>query len=114
MPSAAAPVARLNPLLIIGTTVGVGAFFFLGIAAAVRAQFRPVAMGRETLVGKTGVVRQPLQPGGIVHIEGEEWTAETATGEVLPSGTPVRVVSVDGLRLLVEDRGDRAACSAVV
>jgi len=109
MPSAAAPVARLNPLLIIGTTVGVGAFFFLGIAAAVRAQFRPVAMGRETLVGKTGVVRQPLQPGGIVHIEGEEWTAETATGEVLPSGTPVRVVGVDGLRLLVEKTGDQRA-----
>ena len=49
------------------------------------------------------------RPGGIVHIEGEEWTAETATGEVLPSGTPIRIVGVDGLRLLVEKTGDDRA-----
>lgn len=109
MRSAAAPVARLNPLLIVGTTAGVGVFFFMGVAAAVRAQFHPVAMGRETLVGKTGVVRQPLQPDGIVRVEGEEWTAEAVTDEALPSGTPVRVVSVEGLRLLVEKIGDDGA-----
>ena len=48
-----ARVAQLNPWLIIGTTLGVGAFFILGVAAAYRAQFRPVAMGKETLIGKT-------------------------------------------------------------
>ncbi len=102
LPQAAAPVAQLNPWLIVGTTFGVGAFFILGITAAFRAQFRPLAMGRETLIGKTGVARGPLDPEGIVRIEGEEWTAENATGEAIPAGARVRIIEVDGLRLRVE------------
>lgn len=102
LPQAAAPVAQLNPWVIAGTTLGVGAFFVLGITAAFRAQFRPLAMGKETLIGKTGVARQPLNPEGIVRIEGEEWTAENATGEDIPAGARIRVISVDGLRLRVE------------
>lgn len=102
LPQAAAPVAQLNPWVVVGTTLGVGAFFVLGITAAFRAQFRPLAMGKETLVGKTGVARQPLHPEGIVRIEGEEWTAENATGEDIPAGARVRVIAVDGLRLRVE------------
>ncbi len=101
-PTVAAPVAQLNPWLMVGTTLGVGGFFILGIAAAFRAQFRPLAMGKETLIGKTGIARQPLNPDGIVRIEGEEWTAENATGEDIPAGTHIRVVGVDGLRLRVE------------
>lgn len=102
VPQTAVPIAQLNPLLIVGTTLGVGLFFILGIAAAFRAQFRPLAMGTETLIGKTGVARQPLHPNGIVHVEGEEWTAENATGEDIPAGARIRVIAVDGLRLRVE------------
>ncbi len=102
LPQTAAPVAQLNPWLIVGTTLGVGAFFILGVTAAFRAQFRPLAMGTETLIGKTGVASQPLHPEGIVRIEGEEWTAENATGEEIPAGARVRVIGVDGLRLRVE------------
>lgn len=104
-PVAAAPVARLNPWLIVGVTGGVGAFFFLGLAAAVKAQFRPVAMGAETLVGETGVTRQDLDPLGIVHVRGEEWSALSATGATIPAGTPIRVLSVDGLTLRVQAAG---------
>jgi membrane-bound serine protease (ClpP class) len=101
-PAAAAPAIRLNPWLIIGITAGIAAFFMFGLSAALEAQSRPVAVGRETILNRTGTVRQPLQPEGIVHIEGEEWTAITATGEELPVGMRVRVVEVDGLRLKVE------------
>ncbi len=104
-PSGAAPVARLNPWLIVGATGGVGAFFFLGLAAAVKAQFRPVAVGTETLVGQTGVVKQDLAPQGIVHVRGEEWSAVSAIGATLPAGTPIRVLSVDGLTLRVQAEG---------
>jgi membrane-bound serine protease (ClpP class) len=79
----------------------VGLFFILGITAAFRAQLRPLAMGRETLVGKTGVARQPLQPHGIVNVEGEEWTAENTTDEDIPAGARIRVVGIEGLRLRV-------------
>ncbi len=88
----AVPVARLNPWLIVGTTGGVAAFFLLGLAAAVRAQFRPAAMGPKTLLGKTGSVKTGAEPQGIVHVEGEEWSAVSATGVHLPAGAAVRVI----------------------
>lgn len=102
LPLSAAPVPRLNLWLILATTVSVGLFFTLGIAAAFRAQKAPVAVGRETLVGKRGVARDALAPAGIVHIEGEEWSAENVTGEAIPAGARVRVVGYDGLRVQVE------------
>ncbi|MGQ9839535.1 MAG: NfeD family protein [Anaerolineae bacterium] len=100
-PSAAAPVAQLNPWVILAATGGVAAFFLLAVSAAVKAQFRPVAMGQDTMIGKIGVVKSLLDPEGIVHLEGEEWTAVSATGAPLSVGTPVRVVGVQGLRLQV-------------
>jgi membrane-bound serine protease (ClpP class) len=102
----AAPVVQLNPWLIAATTLGVALFFFFGIAAAYKAQLRPLAVGTETLIGRTGYVRQQLHPGGIVHIEGEEWTAENATGEDIPAGARIRVIGIDGLRLRVERAND--------
>jgi membrane-bound serine protease (ClpP class) len=106
MPLSAIPASPLNPLLAIGTTAAVGAFFLLGVAAAFRAHRLPVATGRETLLGKIGMARQSLEPVGIVHIEGEEWSAENVTGEYIPAGTRVRVVGLDGLRLKVEAEPD--------
>ena len=101
LPMTAVPAARLNPWLIGATTLGVGAFFLLGVAAAFRAQLSPLAMGRELVIGKAGLARQALDPYGIVHIEGEEWTAEAPEGEVIPAGARIRVVALDGLRLRV-------------
>jgi membrane-bound serine protease (ClpP class) len=102
LPLASRPQPQLNPWLIVATTIGVFLFFILGIAAALRAQRRPVAVGRETLVGKAGVVKEALTPHGTVQVEGELWTAESATKEHLPEGTRIHVVEVDGLRLRVE------------
>jgi membrane-bound serine protease (ClpP class) len=94
-------VAHLNPLLALGTTLGVTAFFFFGLSAAIKAQREPVAVGRETMIGKVGVVRQPLNPVGIVHLQGEEWSAVSADGSELPAGISVRVIANDGLMLRV-------------
>jgi membrane-bound serine protease (ClpP class) len=102
VPANEASGVRLNPWLILGTTLGVAAFFFLGLSAAVRAHRQPVAVGRETLIGKVGVVRKPLRPSGITHLQGEEWSSISASGVEIAAGTQVRVVSVDGLTLRVE------------
>lgn len=105
LPMTAVAAARLNPWLIGATTLGVGLFFLLGVAAAFRAQLSPLAMGRELVIGKAGLARQALDPYGIVNIEGEEWTAEAPEGEVIPAGARIRVVALDGLRLRVERAG---------
>jgi membrane-bound serine protease (ClpP class) len=103
LPDTAASVARLDPWLVAVTSLGVGAFFVLGVAAGIRAHYFPVATGRETLPGRQGVVKQDLNPQGIVHLEGEEWSAMTADGHTVPAGTPVTVVRVRGLTLIVSD-----------
>ena len=83
-------------------TGGVGAFFLLGLSAAIRAQFVPQVMGRQMVVGRIGTVRQALAPAGIIHLDGEEWSATSADGATIPVGASVRIVSMAGLTLKVE------------
>ena len=92
----------LNPALIAGTTAAVGLFFIFGVSAALRAQRRPIAAGREALMGRVGVVKQTLEPAGIVQIEGEQWSAENVFGERIAAGERIRVVGIEGLKLQVE------------
>jgi membrane-bound serine protease (ClpP class) len=70
---------------------------------AIRAQLRPVEVGREALVGRTGESRTALSPTGMVHVAGELWTAilEDESG-TLKSGQRVEIVGIDGLRLRVK------------
>jgi len=53
-------------------------------------------------IGLIGKVRRDLTPGGSVYVAGEEWSARTADGMVVPRGEPVAVVRQDGLTLIVE------------
>jgi membrane-bound serine protease (ClpP class) len=99
---APATVPQLNPALIAGTTAAVGLFFIFGVGAALKAQRRPIAAGREALMGKVGVVKQPLEPVGIVQVEGEQWSAESLSGERIAEGERVHIVGMDGLKLQVE------------
>lgn len=92
---------KLSPWLISGTTIGVGAFFLLGLSAALRAQSAPIAVGKETVIGRLGVVQQPLTPSGIVRLEGEEWSAVSVDGGTIKGGSRVRVVATEGLVLKV-------------
>lgn len=60
------------------------------------------AVGRETLVGAIGKVREPvgLNDDGLVFVEGELWRA-TADAQI-PKGARVRVTKVNGLIVTVE------------
>ena len=53
-------------------------------------------------VGTRGVARTDLAPSGVVRVVSEEWTARSASGSIIAEGTAVRVVSHDGLTLVVE------------
>lgn len=99
---------RVSVPLIIGMSLTTGAMFFGVLIFAIRAQSTPIWMGQESLVGKVAVVKGELQRTGIVQLNGEQWSAE-AVGDfqVLPDGTRVRVIGMQGLTLLVE-KGDTA------
>jgi membrane-bound serine protease (ClpP class) len=83
--------------LIAGTT----GLFFIALARASLRFFRlPTASGVSLLVGATGVAKSDVDPSGIVHVAGEDWTAITE-GVPIRQGDPVTVRRVDGVRLVV-------------
>lgn len=89
------------PLVVTMSTI-TGISFFVILMFAIRAQKTPIRTGQESLVGRTGIVRLAIQPAGIVQLGGEQWTAVLDQGENdIPVGERVRVVRVDGLRLVV-------------
>jgi membrane-bound serine protease (ClpP class) len=101
------PVARVAPAVIATTTVTAAIFLALIVWAALRSRDMPSPAGivgsSPTLpAGSVGVVRRPIEPLGSIHAAGEEWSARSTDGRPLERGAKVRVVSTEGLTLLVE------------
>jgi membrane-bound serine protease (ClpP class) len=96
--------ARVSKGFLVGISVALGGFFFFIVRAALATRKQLPASGAETLIGMVGTVRQALDPRGIVHASGEEWTARSTAGPIL-GGTEVRVTDIEGLTLVVEPVG---------
>ena len=101
----AAPIVAVAfPLLAVMALTSASLGGFIAIAAF-RTRHTPAALGiigTPIAAGATGVVRAELEPTGSVYLAGEEWSARTTDGATLERGAAVRVVSVDGLTLVVE------------
>ena len=95
-------------------SLGVEWVAFVGVSLASLAALRPFArrldrdgasdgIGSRRLIGRRGVVLQPIAPGlvGLVRVDQEEWRAESADGQSMAEGTPVRVTEVEGTRVIV-------------
>jgi membrane-bound serine protease (ClpP class) len=86
-----------------GLTVAVGAAYVvkdLLLYPAMRAVFRPAERVRP--IGKRGEVLDPLNPVGLIRVDGELWQARAVAGP-LAAGRQVVVRSAHGLTLLVEE-----------
>jgi membrane-bound serine protease (ClpP class) len=59
-----------------------------------------VATGSQGLLGEIGSASTDLKPDGTVFVHGETWTATSP--RPVKRGQRIRVVRVDGLRLVVE------------
>jgi membrane-bound serine protease (ClpP class) len=93
---------RVSVPLVVGLGLFTAAGFFVMLTFVLRAHRRPVEVGREALVGRTGEARSTLEPSGMVQVAGELWSAEIEPGTpAIATGERVEVVSVRGLRLLV-------------
>lgn len=79
----------------------------------VQVRRAPVVTGTSELMGQVGVVRQALDPEGLVFVHGELWRAQTE-GDPLPPGTTVQVNGIeDGLVLEVARAEPTAAAQPV-
>ncbi len=92
---------RVNVPLVIGTAIFTALTFLIIVGYAIRAQRTPIRMGKESMGGKVGVVKEALVPEGSVQMEGELWTAESDDGSEIGSGERVKVVRIQGLKLIV-------------
>lgn len=89
-------------------TLCIIAFFLLLAGLVLRARLRPPVTGRQALIGQIGVVRQSLNPVGMVYLNGELWSAAKAFDEFgrllpgqIPVGTEIVVTAVEKMRLRV-------------
>lgn len=81
-------------------TLGMTVILSVGIVVlATRTRSLRKLGGGEGMIGETGLVKETLNPKGIVQIHGELWEAE-AEGSVT-EGEKVQVNSVDGLKIKV-------------
>jgi membrane-bound serine protease (ClpP class) len=94
------PLFRLSLSYIIPSVILTSAFFLLVVGKALQAQRLPVKVGKETMIGKMiNALTAIDSTGGKVFIEGEYWTAKSATP--IDQGKTVQVIAVEGLTVKV-------------
>lgn len=104
------PALRVSLEVLVPAVVVTAAFFIFAVGMGLRAQKRKKASGQEGLVGEVGVARTDVPSRGAtasvgkVFVHGEIWNA--LASEPIPKDTRVRVVAVEGMRLLVEPEGE--------
>ena len=93
-------IFRINPWLIGIVVAIVTVFFAFLVTSIIRAHHRQPETGWEGLINKIAVVKNTLDPQGLIFVRGEYWNA-TTDGEKIEEGEKVIVTKVDGLKLWV-------------
>ncbi len=94
------PLFRLSLSYIIPSVIVTCAFFILIVGKGLRAQRLPVKVGKETMLGKIANTLTPVDSsGGTVLVDGEYWTAKSATP--ISQGDTVQIIAVEGLTVKV-------------
>jgi membrane-bound serine protease (ClpP class) len=84
------------------TIVLIAGFFVAVSTLAFRAYRSSPKSGMDGLIGKVGLVKEPIDPEGLIFVRGEYWRA-TSRDKIEP-GEKVQVESADGLILKVKRR----------
>ena len=92
---------------------------FVLVAALLLFMTRPLAArylnsqtkktNADSLIGEICLVTSPinnLKAEGQAVVKGQEWTARSIDGSLIPEGTKVRIVSISGVKLMVETIGE--------
>ncbi len=105
------PATSISRIAIVTITALISGFFVFAVGAVVRTRLKRSSTGNEGLQGATGIVRTLLDPEGYVFIDGELWHARSLNGD-LPVDTMIRVVDVEGLKVIVEPETSTAGPDA--
>ena len=107
--SAAALIGAL-----LGAGIGVQAALFIAVSAAALAVTRPlvrrytagkaVPTNADRVLGGTGKVTEVIDNDNstrAVYVDGKTWTARSDDGAVIPQGTTVKILRMEGVKLFV-------------
>jgi membrane-bound serine protease (ClpP class) len=94
------PEMRVHLLTALAVSIPLGIITVFLMSIAVKARANKVVTGIQGLIGEIGLTQSALSPQGKVFVHGELWDAISSA--VVPSGQPVVVREVDGLRLRVD------------
>lgn len=89
-------------ITLVAGIVGVLLAMLGGMPAMVRTRFSTPTIGRDWMIGETGVAVDAVDPDGVVTVRDAPWRARTNRATPVAAGAAVRVVSIDGLTLEVE------------
>ena len=92
----------LGWLPLVTGVVGVVLLMLGGLPATVRSRFSTPTIGREGMIGEVGEAVVEVNPDGVVQVRGALWPAHANRSTPIDEGAAVRVVAVEGARLLVE------------
>ncbi|HVN86208.1 MAG TPA: nodulation protein NfeD [Candidatus Binatia bacterium] len=95
--------------IVFAAAATLGIFTLLVGLLVVRSQRRKPSLGSEGLVGQLAEVRERLAPSGKVFVHGEYWNA--VAEEPVDVGQQVRIVKVDGLKVVVRRVANQAGAS---
>jgi membrane-bound serine protease (ClpP class) len=95
---------RVSWSVILPTVITVSAFFLIVLGLVVKARLSRPRTGEQGIVGEVGVALTDVNVDGRVAVHGEYWTARSE--QYIPKGEKIRVVRVDGMKLVVmQDMG---------
>lgn len=100
------PEMRIHLSTAISVAVPFALITLFLVSIVVRARANKVVTGNTGMIDTVGVARTPLAPEGKVLIRGEYWDAVSSA--TVEAGSPVRVISVEGLTLHVEPANEAA------
>ena len=80
---------------------GVALFYLFGMTTVVRARFSTPTIGREHLVGRTGIADSDFAPDGLVSVDEARWQATAHRSAGIKKGDEVTVIGVRDIVLEV-------------
>ena len=88
--------------LVLPSVLAVLFFFLIAMPTVQRARLSTPTIGRDTLIGSTGVAIDAFDPDGTVEVGRARWRATAHREAKLDAGSQITVTGVDGLFLEVD------------
>ncbi len=90
------------PWVVVTVVIGAALFYGFALTAIARSRYSTPTIGREGLVGRSGVAETDFTPEGVVNVDGARWRGRSHREAGIKAGDSVVVASISGIVLEVD------------